>query len=355
MFQHGEKMKLSIIIPIYNVEKYISLCLDSLLRQNIPSSDYEIIVIDDGSTDTSQTIVRDYASKYSNISLYMQENAGPGAARNIGIDRSQGEYIWFVDGDDTIQENCLKDLLQYIYRLDVDLCLCSYRMVYKTSSWQLGDYPSLFNKVVCPVDILKRRMFPVGVAFYLVRRRVLEKHGLYFISKMYHEDLEFNIRMVEHCKRISYFDDKKGGLYYYVQERIASTMTNPSVEHILKRIDGYCYILKSIYKNYFSVDGLNSNSYAYHMNSFANQIMISFLFPLIKGVQLKEKSAFYKALITNHDLRYNVNVETGLSYYKFRFLSYVRTSYRLTLLLLTCFDLIGSWRHKLLKKSDEQR
>ena len=86
-------MKLSIIIPVYNSEKYINNCLESLLAQEMLANEYEIIIVNDGSTDSSGLIVRNYTERHSNIHLFNQKNKGVGAARNRGIELAKGDYI----------------------------------------------------------------------------------------------------------------------------------------------------------------------------------------------------------------------------------------------------------------------
>ena len=101
-------MFLSIIIPVYNAEAYIGQCLDSLLRQDI--SDYEILCVNDGSTDGSLSVLQEYARMYDNIVIISKENGGVVSARNAGLESARGEFIWFVDADDLIRENCLGKL-----------------------------------------------------------------------------------------------------------------------------------------------------------------------------------------------------------------------------------------------------
>lgn len=96
-------MKLSFIIPLYNAEKYIASCLDNILQVESPSVCCEVIVVDDGSTDSGPEIVGEYAGKNGNIRLFHQENGGPATARNTGLDNAEGEYVWFVDADDAIE------------------------------------------------------------------------------------------------------------------------------------------------------------------------------------------------------------------------------------------------------------
>ena len=114
-------LRLSIIIPVYNLESYISETLDSCLNQNIPHSDYEIICINDGSKDRSAEIICEYAKKHPNIRLFNQDNSGVSVARNKGLSLAGGRYIWFVDGDDLIASNCLSDLLNIVERDNIDI------------------------------------------------------------------------------------------------------------------------------------------------------------------------------------------------------------------------------------------
>lgn len=103
-------MFLSIIAPVYNTSKYLSTCLDSLLDQGIPHDMYEVILINDGSTDGSAAILDEYADKYPNLRVVHKENEGVSVARNIALDLAQGEYIWFIDSDDFIERNVLPDI-----------------------------------------------------------------------------------------------------------------------------------------------------------------------------------------------------------------------------------------------------
>ena len=105
-------MKLSIIVPIFNTRAYLPECLESLANQNIPASDYEIICVDDGSSDGSGTVVDQCAEKYSNLKVIHQKNAGVSVARNAGIAAASGEYVWFVDSDDLVPHNCLRYLTE---------------------------------------------------------------------------------------------------------------------------------------------------------------------------------------------------------------------------------------------------
>ena len=104
-------MKISVIIPVYNTKEYLKECIDSILNQTIDL--FEVIIVDDGSTDGSLELINQYAESHSNIRVISQKNCGLGAARNIGLKISKGEYIYFIDSDDILEKNAL----EYCYNL----------------------------------------------------------------------------------------------------------------------------------------------------------------------------------------------------------------------------------------------
>ena len=115
-------LRLSIIIPFYNVEAYIKQCLDSVFRQNIPSSEYEVICVDDCSPDKSLLIVESYAVIHDNIKIIRNEvNRKLGGARNAGVDAASGKYIMFIDSDDLLEDNVLELLCSEAEKNDLDV------------------------------------------------------------------------------------------------------------------------------------------------------------------------------------------------------------------------------------------
>ena len=133
--------KISVIIPIYNVEKYLSECLDSITNQTLKN--IEIICVNDGSTDSSLNILNEYASKDTRIKIINQENKGAGAARNRGMSEATGEYIYFIDSDDFVSTNFLEKMLKKITKTHSDICIC------KNFNWDMNTSESkpLFNEV----------------------------------------------------------------------------------------------------------------------------------------------------------------------------------------------------------------
>lgn len=113
-------MFLSFIIPIYNASAYLEECILSCYRQDIPLTEYEVICVDDGSTDESLEIIHRLSENRPNIKLIHQNNSGVGKARNTGLEAAAGDYIWFVDADDIVRENCLSTFRQLVYEKDLD-------------------------------------------------------------------------------------------------------------------------------------------------------------------------------------------------------------------------------------------
>ena len=124
------KMLLTIILPCYNVEKYIGACLDSIYRQDIHVKEYEVICVDDCSKDSTKEIIRTYQKRYSNITLIEHTiNQTAGGARNSGIEAAKGEYIWFVDPDDMLIDNVLASALKKCQDNQLDILMFNFKKV----------------------------------------------------------------------------------------------------------------------------------------------------------------------------------------------------------------------------------
>lgn len=132
--------KLSIIVPIYGVEQYLRKCVDSLLNQDIPSSEYEIILVDDGGHDKCPLICDSYAAKCENVRVVHRKNGGLSAARNSGIEVAHGDYVMFVDSDDYIEPNVLGKLMEQVERGDLDVLRYNYQNVRLVNSERNLEY-----------------------------------------------------------------------------------------------------------------------------------------------------------------------------------------------------------------------
>lgn len=195
-------MKLSIIIPMYKVEQYIEKCLLSTQKQDIEKSEYEIVAVNDGSPDGSLDIAQKLASQYDNIHVYSKENGGLSSARNYGISKSRGEYIFFLDSDDWIDENCLGELLAQIKKEDPDvLCICAANTdgTSHKRRFEFKDLTPMSGK-----DFLKTGWFIPCAPFYIVRKTLLIGYDLHFYEGILHEDSEYMPRMLYFAKKVSF-------------------------------------------------------------------------------------------------------------------------------------------------------
>lgn len=205
--------KLSIVVSIYNIEKYLDRCIKSLIKQS--NLEYEILLIDDGSTDESSNICQRYAEKYKNIRYLYKENGGLSSARNYGLLKSIGEYIFFVDGDDYIEENCLKDIILEMQYNDLEVLHINYKQVDEEGS--ILKRKNLNNKMDDRIYngskwIEKINFIPMAWT-YIFKKDFLINNQLYYLEGIYHEDTEFSPKVIATVQRIKYY---KTPIYNYV-------------------------------------------------------------------------------------------------------------------------------------------
>ena len=194
-------MKLSIIIPVYNTEAYLERCLNSVFTQNLPISEYEVVVINDGSTDCSLQILREFEKKYDNLILLNQENKGEAATRNRAIETARGDYIAFVDSDDAIFENSLLDIMKYIDMYDLDLLYLNIHL-YDEKCDFIKETDAVGTVGVIQDGLLhQRRTFPATIY-----RRTLIQNIKYPQGIIIGPDTVFNVKAHFFGKKISYWN-----------------------------------------------------------------------------------------------------------------------------------------------------
>lgn len=204
-------MILSIIIPVYNVEKYVEKCIRSCECQDISKSDYEIIVINDGSKDNSLEVVNRVADEFANVRVFSQPNAGLSAARNKGMHEAQGDYYMFVDSDDWIAENCLGMLVEKLRNEQPDaLAICA-------ANVKNGEYirrQSYTDGTPIPGrDLLVRGVSPCA-PFSIWSAKFFKKYNLTFFEGIFHEDSEFTPRAYYFAEKVSFTNE----IIYYVRQ-----------------------------------------------------------------------------------------------------------------------------------------
>lgn len=220
-------MFLSIIMPSYNVEQYIEDCLTSCIHQGFDPTDYEIIVINDGSKDSTLEVVNNFIEKnpMAPIRVVSQENSGLSATRNRGVTLAQGDYVWFVDSDDWIAENCLKALSDNIDKNNhPDI------VVLNTILRKGGEDSAIIRNLPCDSGNGKfiydnSYIFPYsGAPFYLFKRSFLNDNDLSFKEGIYYEDCLFTPSVLSMAKNCSYY--AKPAYIYRLRE---NSITNSSI------------------------------------------------------------------------------------------------------------------------------
>ena len=167
-------MFLSLIIPVYNAERYIGQCLDSLLNQDLSAQDYEIVCVNDGSKDNSLSVLEGYAKAHANIRIVNKENGGVTTARNAGLETAQGDFIWFIDADDLVKENILAQLKTMVPATGCD------RIVF-------GAYEFTDQMSGEELELARAGQLETNTSWYdavvwrsLLRKQFLQEHNLYF-------------------------------------------------------------------------------------------------------------------------------------------------------------------------------
>lgn len=200
------KIRLSIIIPVYNTGKYLPSCLDSLVKQNLTTDEYEIIIVNDGSTDNSPDIASDFARLHYNVILINQGNRGVGAARNRGLDAAQGNFVYFIDPDDYLCNSVLPIILGLAEKNSLELLgFCSKT----TESYLLNTSESHIEaeqklKIQDGFEFIKDHHFKNEIWWYIISRDHLASQGVRFIEGRWMEDAIFTATILIRSKRIAY-------------------------------------------------------------------------------------------------------------------------------------------------------
>lgn len=233
-------MKVSLIIPVYNVENYIDKCLKSVEQQTC--KELEVIIINDGSTDESYEIVRKYVERNKNFQCYSIENRGLGGARNYGLEKASGEYVCFLDSDDYIAPECIETMFNKAKQNKSDIVVCNscdviedgtiisyYKNKYKKEVTNVYEEPTiLFNRVSAWGKLYKKALF----------------NELVFVSREWYEDMRMTPKLFLKAKSITYIDNT---LFYYVQ-RNGSIMNNSKVEKNIEIIEAFDDLISYFHK-----------------------------------------------------------------------------------------------------------
>lgn len=228
-------VKLSIIVPVYNVEKYLSQCIDSVINQNF--KDLELLLINDGSTDNSDKICDNYAKIDSRIKVIHKTNSGLSDARNTGIKESSGEYLIFIDSDDFLCDNCLEVVAEQLQSSkDIEILIMSYNNYYeqigitktvdcdlRLNEDDLKDRVSVIKNYICCSEMV----WPAPR--YIVKKQFILDNSMEFKSGFLHEDVDWTTRLFLNVQSIKFSNHI---LFNYRMGRFDSIMSTKNGRHI---------------------------------------------------------------------------------------------------------------------------
>lgn len=262
-------MIFSIVVPIYNVEKYLPQCIESVLNQ--PFSDFELILVDDGSRDSSGIICDEYARKDNRIRVIHKENGGVSDARNVGISVAKGKFIWFLDADDFMDQSALNSAVDIaINNDDIDMITCAHINKYSDGSVELVLLPFESSITNISREEFLFRLYKINGAYWapwknIYRKSVIKENNLYFLKdQIISEDCDFFMRFVLQGKRFAILNKP---LIHYRIDREGSITNTMSKGTIMGQL--------AIYKKYYDVfrlDNKYSNMEVFFANKFANAI-----------------------------------------------------------------------------------
>lgn len=237
--------KVSIIVPIYNVEMYIEKCLETLVNQTL--KDIEIILVNDGSKDSSAEIAKKYLEKYPEKIIYLEkENGGLSDSRNYGLPHAKGEYIAFLDSDDYVEENMYEEMYELAKKEDSDMVQCNFYWEYPDKNKKkIGELKQYSNK--------KEMLVKTRVEAWnkLIKREILVKNPeIRFPKGLRYEDVEFTYKLIPYVEKISILN--KPFIHYIQRGNSISNTQNERTKEIFDVLDNVIkyYKEKNLYEEY---------------------------------------------------------------------------------------------------------
>lgn len=232
-------VKVSVVVPVYNVEKYLAKCLQSLIGQTL--KDIEIVVVNDGSADGSQKIADEFKERYPEIiKCVVKENGGVGSARNAGLERASGEYIAFIDSDDYVKADMLERLYDSAKKHDSDVAIGGNIYVDENGDVLREEIFSYGKECFNADETRDVLLSSIGVCNKIYRADFLRKIGAKFRVQKWYEDFDFIIKVLLSAQRISVVED---AFYYYLQ-RQGSIMNNSNLIRNLEILEALSETLK---------------------------------------------------------------------------------------------------------------
>ena len=234
-------MLISFVIPVYNVEKYLNECVESVISQNF--YDCEVVLVDDGSTDNSGRICDEYAEKYKFVSVIHKVNGGLSDARNAGLKIASGDYVLFLDSDDYIAEGSLSAIADSISAYSPDVVFLNAKKFYPDGKVvPLGDNYSAEkingkSKAEVMSHLASLPKYPGSACTKAIRRQLILDNSLFFEKGLLSEDIDWTMRLFTLAEKFAFCDAD----YYYYRQRRAGSITNTKT---IKNVQCLIYIIK---------------------------------------------------------------------------------------------------------------
>ena len=296
----------SVIVPVYNVEKYIARCVKSIISQDYQN--LQILLVDDGSKDASRQILDTMAMVDSRIQVIHQENAGVSTARNVGLQAALGEYIFFVDGDDYLEEDCVSYFVKMMINTNCNIAISKYNFTWDNKEQVQNDYQIVIDseKIIEDIYLMK---INVAVWNKMYNHLFLKENNIRFNPDFwYGEGMLFNIECLQQAEQVAVGERK----VYYQVHNPKSAMRDFNLE------SNYCGIRSLEYqkKKWIKTNKNIENAWVYHYRCFSNSILCG----LVKTNTVQENRAVYKKCIRNLrkdimvPLRVNISIKQKLYY-----------------------------------------
>lgn len=266
---------ISVIVPVYNVEDYISRCFDSLYCQELDESQYEVIVVNDGTQDHSMDVVKQYAEIHQNIVIHHKENGGVSSARNAGIRIAKGDYLIFVDPDDAIEKNVLKSLYSKLHKASLDILILNSFILEMDSSdkEQIHIFPiKLSGLIFSGVELFQQGYLGKGSVWGAAfKKKFIWQNGIEFPESVINgEDTLFMAVCFAHAARVMHVSLD----FYNVFQRAGSASQSWNYERVSKMFQPFNDLKSYFEKHAFSVDQMDVINF--HMYITFSNIMNRF-------------------------------------------------------------------------------
>ena len=282
-------VEVSIIVPIYNTEKYLRKCINSLLNQYIDN--YEILLVNDSSPDNSQMIIDEYVKKYPNIVKgFIKDNGGLGDTRNFAIPYANGQYLMFVDSDDYIKENSLKKLTSFMKEKDLDILVFDFVKLY-------NDEKFIHEKSMNNVSSKDYILSTPNACNKIFNKSLFIENQIMFPTKIWYEDLAVIPSLAKYTNKIGYIHE---GIYFY-QFRTNSIMNqnkyNPKILDMIEAIDNLRKHLNNQFPEELDKCLSNHEKFYNHWNQNKYYLLKPKLYKLFCYLLSKRQFTFAKWLL----------------------------------------------------------